>query len=63
MALQHKLSVAGPGIPELHTSVLRTGHDPVSVGGESNGQNEILLGSQVSTSPVNVIFEKTKVLG
>lgn len=42
VTLQHKLGVARPGIPELDTAVLGTGQDPLGIGGESDGEDEIL---------------------
>ena len=51
MALQHELGIAGTRIPELDTSVLRSGEDPGSIRCESNGENEVL--SRVSTLQLN----------
>jgi hypothetical protein len=43
VALQHELRVASPGIPELDATVLGTGEDPVSIRGERNGENKVLV--------------------
>jgi hypothetical protein len=43
VTLQHELRVAGPGIPELNTSVLGAGEDPVSVWSQRNRENEVLV--------------------
>lgn len=42
MSLQHDLGIAGPWIPELDPTVLRAGHDPLGIGGQSNTEDEIL---------------------
>ena len=43
VTLQHKLCVTRPGVPELDTTVLGTGQDPLGIGGESDGEDEILI--------------------
>jgi len=42
MTLEHKLCVAGAGIPELDTSVLGARKDPLGIGSESNTEDKIL---------------------
>ena len=42
VSLKHHLGVSGPWVPELHTPVLRSRHDPLVIRCQSNGQNEIL---------------------
>lgn len=42
VSLEHHLGVSGPWVPKLHASVLGSGHDPLVVGCQSNGKNEIL---------------------
>lgn len=43
MALQHKLCIACSGVPELDSAVLGAGEDPVSVGGEGDGEDEVFV--------------------
>lgn len=43
MSLQHELRVAGSGIPELNATVLGARENPRSVGGEGNGEDEVLV--------------------
>lgn len=43
MTLQHELRVASSGIPELNTSILGAGEDPVSIWGQRNRENEVLV--------------------
>jgi len=43
VTLQHELRVSGSGIPELDTTVLGSGENPVSVGSKSNRENEVLV--------------------
>lgn len=42
MSLEHELCVAGTGIPELDTAILRTGEDPLRVGGQCNAKDKVL---------------------
>lgn len=42
MSLEHHLRVASPWVPELDTTVLGAGHDPLSIRGQSNAEDEIL---------------------
>lgn len=43
MTLQHELRIACSGIPELNAAVLGPGEYPVSIWGESDGENKVLL--------------------
>lgn len=43
MALEHELRGARLGVPELDAAVLGAGENPCAVGGESNGEDEVLL--------------------
>ena len=43
MALKHELSLAGSRVPELHTTVLATGHDPLAVGSEGDAEDKVLV--------------------
>lgn len=43
MALEHELSLASSRVPELHTTVLATGHDPLAIGSESNAEDKVLV--------------------
>ena len=43
MALEHELSLAGSRVPELHTTVLATGHDPLAIGSESDAEDKVLV--------------------
>lgn len=36
MSLQHELRVTRVGVPELHATILATGHDPLAVWRESD---------------------------
>lgn len=42
VALQHDLSISGPGVPELYPSVLGSRHDPLSIWCQGHRENEIL---------------------
>lgn len=43
MALEHELSLAGSRVPELHTTVLATGHDPLAIRSESDTEDKVLV--------------------
>ena len=43
VALQHELGVAGSWVPELDSTVLGAGKNPVSVWGKSNRENKVLV--------------------
>ena len=43
MALEHELSLAGSRVPELHTTVLATRHDPLAIGSEGDAEDEVLV--------------------
>lgn len=43
MALEHELSLASSRVPELHTTVLATRHDPLAIGSEGNAEDEVLV--------------------
>lgn len=49
VTLEHDLGVAGPGVPELDTAVLGTGHDPLGIGGQSDTEDEVLKNIVVSS--------------
>lgn len=42
MALQHDVRGARSGVPEVHAAVLGARQDPVAVGGEGDGEDEVL---------------------
>ncbi len=42
VALEHKLGMAGARVPELNASVLGARHDPLGVGSQGHGENEVL---------------------
>lgn len=42
VSLKHHLGVPGPWVPELHTSILRSRHNPLVVRCQGNRENEIL---------------------
>ena len=48
MALQHKLSNARVRIPELDTAVFGTTQNPITMGRESNAEDEVLAYLSVS---------------
>ena len=43
MALQHELGIACSRVPELDTTILGAGEDPVPVWGERDGEHEVLV--------------------
>lgn len=43
MTLEHELRRARAGIPELDAAILGSRQDPVGVGGESDGQDEVAM--------------------
>jgi len=43
VALQHELSVAGSGVPELNTAVLGSGENPVSIWSKSDREDKVLV--------------------
>ena len=43
MSLEHELSLASSRVPELHTTVLATGHDPLAIGSEGNAEDKVLV--------------------
>jgi hypothetical protein len=43
VALKHELSLASSRVPELHTTVLATGHDPLAIGSEGNAEDKVLV--------------------
>lgn len=43
MSLEHKLRITRPGVPELNRPILGSGQDPVSIGGESDGEDKVLV--------------------
>ena len=43
MTLQHKLRLTRRRIPELHATVLATRHNPLTVRGERNTENKVLV--------------------
>jgi hypothetical protein len=43
VTLQHELSIAGSWIPELNTTILGAGKNPVSIGCESYRENKVLI--------------------
>ena len=42
VTLEHQLGVAGAWVPELDSTVLRARHDPLSIRGQGNTENEVL---------------------
>jgi hypothetical protein len=42
VALQHELRDTSVRVPELHATIFGTAENPVAVGGESDGENEVL---------------------
>lgn len=42
VTLEHQLGVAGARIPELNSTVLGAGHDPLSIRGKGNAENKVL---------------------
>lgn len=54
VTLQHELRVARPRVPELHAAILGSGEHPVSVGGESDGENEVLREMSVQIHEVRI---------
>lgn len=43
MALEHELSLASSRVPELHTTVLATGHDPLAIRSEGDAEDKVLV--------------------
>lgn len=43
VALQHELSIAGSWVPELNTTILGSGKNPVSVWSKGDGENKVLV--------------------
>lgn len=43
VSLQHELCMSSVWIPELHAAILRSRHDPLSIWGKRNTENEILV--------------------
>ena len=43
VSLEHELSLASSRVPELHTTVLATGHDPLAIGSEGNAEDKVLV--------------------
>ena len=43
MALEHELSLASSRVPELHTTVLAAGHNPLAIGSEGDTEDEVLV--------------------
>jgi hypothetical protein len=42
VALEHHLGVAGNGIPELDTAILRATHDPLAIGCQAHAEHKVL---------------------
>lgn len=42
VTLEHNLRVARSGVPELDTTVLGAGHDPLSIRSQCNAENKVL---------------------
>lgn len=59
MSLQHDLGVASPWVPELHTTILGAGHDPLRIGSKSNTEDEILKNVRVSLYHVDHGWSRT----
>ena len=43
MTLKHELSLACRRIPELHTTILAAGHDPLAIRSKSNAEDKVLV--------------------
>ena len=43
MALEHELSLASSRVPELHTTVLATRHDPLAIRSEGDAEDEVIV--------------------
>jgi len=43
VALEHELSLAGSRVPELHTTILATGHDPLAIRSEGDAEDKVLV--------------------
>lgn len=43
MALKHELRRTSPGVPELHTTILRARHDPLVVRCEGHREDKVLV--------------------
>jgi hypothetical protein len=43
VTLEHELSLACRRIPELHATILATGHDPLTIGSQSDAEDKVLV--------------------